>query len=119
MKLTWESYKKARVESCLLKSWLEKCSFSDDEETPEVLKDLIVRNPEVSVIKLETEYWAKEKERRDEAKERKLANLAFLRQTFPGAETKVDTHHLLHAIGKNYKYTTYWEGQNYCRLEFD
>lgn len=33
--------------------------------------------------------------------------------------SKAGTEHLLESISHNYKYTTDWEGKNYCGLTFD
>ena len=33
--------------------------------------------------------------------------------------SKDDAEHLLHFIGEKYKYTTDWDGKNYCGLQMD
>ena len=64
MNLFWEAYtlvEAAKPQSNLLEEWREKCSFSDNKETPKDLVKIFKANQllslQANLVKLELEYW--------------------------------------------------------------
>ena len=93
MNLSFEAYKLAEAskpQSSLLQEWLEKCSFSDDEEIPQDLQDIFTKkqtsDPNANLIKIELEYWRLVRESRETAQEEELFRVAEARRSFPGYE---------------------------------
>ena len=93
MTLSFEAYKLAEAskpQSSLLQEWLEKCTFSDDEEIPQALKETFEKeqasNPSASFIKIELEFWKLIKASREAALEEELFRVAEARKSYPGYE---------------------------------
>ena len=93
MNLSFEAYKLAEAskpQSSLLQEWLEKCTFSDDEEIPQDLQETFEKeqasNPGANLIRIELEYWSLIRASREAALEEELFRVAEARKSYPGYE---------------------------------